>query len=75
MTNIWEKAISILAGNLNLGRIYLITTVTSSCMFLRKNTLEQLEYKLEIIFEFRNLQENPHWYTYEIGRSDAGASC
>lgn len=44
-------------------------------MFLKKNTFEQLEYKLEKIFEFRNLQENPHWYTYEIGRSDAGASC
>ena len=27
MANIWEKAISILAGNLNLGRSYLITTV------------------------------------------------
>ena len=44
-------------------------------MFLRKNTFEQLEYKLEKKIEFRNLQENPHWYTYEIGRSDAGASC
>ena len=28
MANIWEKAISILAGNLNLGCSYLITTVT-----------------------------------------------
>ena len=27
MTNIWEKVISILAWNLNLGRSYLITTV------------------------------------------------
>ena len=27
MANIWERAISILAGNLNLGRSYLITTV------------------------------------------------
>ena len=27
MANIWEKAISILAVNLNLGRSYLITTV------------------------------------------------
>ena len=27
MANIWEKAISILAGNLNLDRSYLITTV------------------------------------------------
>ena len=27
MANIWEEAISILAGNLNLGRSYLITTV------------------------------------------------
>jgi hypothetical protein len=27
MANIREKAISILAGNLNLGRSYLITTV------------------------------------------------
>ena len=29
MANIWEKAISILAGNLNLGRSYLITTVST----------------------------------------------
>ena len=28
MANIWEKAISILAGNLNSGLSYLITTVT-----------------------------------------------
>ena len=28
MANIWEKAISILAGNLNLGCSYLITTVS-----------------------------------------------
>ena len=27
MANIWEKAISILAGNLNLGLSYLITAV------------------------------------------------
>ena len=27
MARIWEKAISILAGNLNLGRSYLITAV------------------------------------------------
>ena len=27
MANIWEKVISILAGNLNSGLIYLITTV------------------------------------------------
>ena len=27
MANIWEKAISILAGNLNLGLSYLIITV------------------------------------------------
>ena len=27
MANIWENAISILAGNLNLGHSYLITTV------------------------------------------------
>jgi hypothetical protein len=27
MANIWEKAISILAGSLNSGRIYLIKTV------------------------------------------------
>ena len=30
MANIWEKAISILAGNLNLGRSYLITTVSEN---------------------------------------------
>ena len=28
MANIWEESISILAGNLNSGRSYLITTVT-----------------------------------------------
>ena len=28
MANVWEKAISILAGNLNAGLSYLITTVT-----------------------------------------------
>ena len=33
MANIWEKAISILAGNLNLGHSYLITTVCS-CHFV-----------------------------------------
>ena len=27
MANIWENAISILAGNLNMGHSYLITTV------------------------------------------------
>ena len=36
MANIWEKVISILAGNLNLGRSYLITTVTGmwTCLLL-----------------------------------------
>ena len=29
MANIWEKAISILAGNLNSGLSYLITTVAA----------------------------------------------
>ena len=33
MANIWEKAISILAGNLNLGRSYLITTVQNMTFF------------------------------------------
>ena len=33
MANIWEKAILILAGNLNLGLSYLITTVQSSLWF------------------------------------------
>ena len=28
-------------------------------MFLRKNTFEQLEYKLEKKIEFRNLQDTP----------------
>ena len=32
MANIWEKAISILAGNLNSGLSYLITTVMAACM-------------------------------------------
>ena len=30
MTSIWERAISILAGNLNSGRSYLITAVTQT---------------------------------------------
>ena len=36
MPNIREKAISILAGNLNLGGSYLITTVTSGTLFILK---------------------------------------
>ena len=33
MANIWEKAISILAGNLNSGLSYLITTVNMGNAF------------------------------------------
>ena len=33
MVNIWEKAISILAGNLNSGLSYLITAVKSRSIF------------------------------------------
>ena len=36
MADIWEKPISILAGNLNLGHSYLITTVKSS-VYLYQN--------------------------------------
>ena len=38
MANIWEKAISIFAGNLNLGRSYLFTTVRC------KNWSRELEF-------------------------------
>ena len=34
MDNIWEKAISILAGNLNFGRSYLITTVKPTFFYV-----------------------------------------
>ena len=37
MANIWEKVISILAGNLNLGRIYLTTTVISAISYQKVN--------------------------------------
>ena len=38
MANIWEKAISILAGNLNSGCSYLITTVdqVEKILYLKK---------------------------------------
>ena len=39
MVNIWEKAISILVGNLNSGRSYLITTVMDQ--FWKKPPLGQ----------------------------------
>ena len=37
MANIWGKAISILAGDLNLGRSHLITTVLFANDNTRKN--------------------------------------
>jgi len=33
MASIWEKAISILTGNLNSGQCYLITAVPDSTVF------------------------------------------
>ena len=53
MANIWEKAISILAGNLNLGRSYLITTVR--IIFGRSKTLKIIK---DII---------PRFYIYRLG--------
>ena len=38
MTSIWEKAVSILAGNLNLGRSYLITAVQEGWGFRGQNS-------------------------------------
>ena len=39
MANIWEKAILILAGNLNSGRCYLITTVMLTVIFPDEDVL------------------------------------
>ena len=45
--NIWEKAISILVGNLNLGRSYLITTVkTCLCLPALKNRVAFYGYPI-----------------------------
>ena len=47
MANIWEKTISILAGNLNLGRSYLITTVTKEeCTDMEKKD----DFKTRLFF-------------------------
>ena len=48
MANIWEKAISILAGNLNLDRSYLITTV---------QTIQTSIHNLIEILQFTNTLE------------------
>ena len=53
MANIWEKAISILAGNLNLGCSYLITTVTSihSWYIPRTGTIKELRMQIFIFIQ------------------------
>ena len=59
MANIWEKDISILAGNLNLGRTYLITAVgawsttsTTLATMLKKATCSRPVFCL-LFFELR----------------------
>ena len=60
MANIWEKAISILAGNLNSGRSYLITTVVKTYLVtsLPKMTGEVAnEFEAAVLLDFIHLRE------------------
>ena len=47
MANIWDEAISILAGNLNLGRSYLITTVFMDDPFHEKMSFAAAMLKVQ----------------------------
>ena len=58
MANIWEKAISILAGNLNLGRSYLITTVNPT--FVQFFSFCNLVSKFEVWCSSRSIR----WITH-----------
>ena len=58
MTNIWEKAISILAGNLNSGRSYLITAVPGPALKIGANLrqrFDSLHYKFHEKKSFSNI--------------------
>ena len=58
MASIWEKAISILAGNLNLGHSYLITAVTE-CYSL-KGKIQKKVFKYNL---FRRFFDCSKYYT------------
>ena len=49
MTSIWEKAISILAGNLKSGHSYLITAVSKADFYTSKALIFKLFGKCQII--------------------------
>ena len=51
MANIWEKVISILAGNLNLGHGYLITTVTIARLVAGRQYFLLLSFGCMMSFE------------------------
>ena len=59
MANIWEKAISILAGNLNSGLSYLITTVTRRYQVWKR--------KDQLIFLSWFQQKYLSWWNQEKG--------
>ena len=52
MANIWEKGISILAGNLNLGHSNLITTVNNQAMSVTNNFNHQTNLTLNKIKKY-----------------------
>ena len=52
MASIWEKAISILAGNLNSGRSYLITTVYSHTGLIYIMYLERQNKDKELLSDY-----------------------
>ena len=60
MTSIWEKAISILAGNLNSGRSYLITAVIETkdllglCYSLLKKNLAETYSEL-VLYVYKKI--------------------
>ena len=50
MANIWEKSISILVGNLNLGRSHLITTVLTWSPCIHRSVFEPVKlFQFELI--------------------------
>ena len=54
MASLWEKAISILARNLNLGRSYLITAVNK----LQSSKIKHIQYSLSMLHRL--------FYTYYV---------
>ena len=66
LASIWEKAISILAGNLNSGRSYLISAVRENCNFLTPTPLyPYIIYRLSlmIVFLIYRFNLHLHWTT------------